>query len=54
MEDAWRVANAALKIAGIGRGGAEAIRSEMELRINLDRLAETDRHFFESVTGLSE
>ncbi len=51
---AWDVASAALKIAKLDKGGPDIIRSALLRHIDLGRLAETDRHFFESVTGLSE
>lgn len=51
---AYDVANAALKVVGVGKGGAETLRAELASRIHLERLSETDRHFFTSVTGLME
>lgn len=42
------------KRIGIGEGGPETLRKALVERIDLDRLTETDRHFFSKATGISD
>jgi hypothetical protein len=53
-ENAYEVANAALKILKIQSGGAAPVLDALADRLDLSRLTETDSHFLQSVTGLSE
>lgn len=52
--NAWGTAQKALNALGVSEGGPETIRKALSERIDLDRLTETDRHFFSKATGLSE
>lgn len=51
---AWGTAQNALKVLGVAEGGPEAVRKALSERIDLDKLAETDRHFFVQATGIPE
>jgi Zn-dependent peptidase ImmA (M78 family) len=52
--EAWGTTNKALEKLGASEGGPEAVRAFLHERVDLDRLSDTDRHFFVNVTGLPE